>query len=84
MNRLIRLALVLICTSLVGSTARAEPISRGEVPEPLRPWIDWVLHDHEEARCPFFQGLKDQRQCVWPSRLAFDLGDRGGRFTQRW
>jgi hypothetical protein len=84
MNRLIRLALVLICASLVGSTVRAEPISRAEVPEPLRPWIDWVLLDHEEARCPFFQGLKDHRQCVWPSRLAFDLGDRGGRFTQRW
>lgn len=84
MNRVIRLALALICSSLAGALSWAAPISRGEVPEPLRPWIDWVLKGHEEARCPFFQGSEDRRQCAWPSALALDLGESGGRFTQRW
>ncbi|PYT08449.1 MAG: hypothetical protein DMF49_05195 [Acidobacteria bacterium] len=67
-----------------GPAARAEPIVSDRTPEPLRPWVDWVLHGQEEARCPFFQGDADQRQCLWPSRLELDLGDRGGRFTQSW
>ena len=54
------------------------------VPEPLQPWVDWVLHGHEDARCPLLTGAADQRQCVWPSRLTLELDDRGGRFTQQW
>ena len=63
--------------------AQAVP-TLAELPEPLRPWVDWVLHGHEDARCPFLSGAADQRQCVWPSRLALDLDERAGRFTQQW
>src|SRR5512137_506240 len=54
-----------------------------DVPEPLRPWIDWVLHGHEDARCPFL-GAPDGRECAWPSRLTLVLDEHGGRFTQQW
>src|SRR5262249_19769054 len=39
---------------------------------------------HEAERCPFLQGDADERRCSWPSRLALDLNDRGGRFAQQW
>ncbi|MBN2494730.1 MAG: hypothetical protein JXR96_09090 [Deltaproteobacteria bacterium] len=53
------------------------------VPEPLRPWMKWVLHGKGKPRCPLLQGT-DQRRCVWPTLLELDLGDAGGRFTQSW
>jgi hypothetical protein len=62
----------------------ADPITKEKTPEPLRPWMDWVLYGHEEELCPFLLGNADRRPCSWPSRLALDLGDRGGRFAQQW
>ncbi|MEK7799610.1 MAG: hypothetical protein AAB297_07255, partial [Acidobacteriota bacterium] len=79
------LALLIIITVLLASVAAsAEPFTRERTPEPLRPWVDWVLYGHEQERCPFFQGDADSRQCAWPARLGLDLSDRGGRFTQQW
>lgn len=66
---------------VVASPLAAEPLARGDVPEPLRPWIDWVLAGHEDAACPFLQG-DGSRACLWPGRLALELGGRGGRFSQ--
>jgi len=63
--------------------AHASP-TPAEIPEALRPWVGWVLHGHDDARCPFLSGSPDQRQCVWPSRLSLDLDERSGRFTQQW
>ncbi len=76
-----RLGIVL--SVLVAATVGAAPLPRSEVPEPLRPWIDWALHGHEDARCPFLDA-PDTRECAWPSRLALVLDEHGGRFTQQW
>ncbi|HXU63219.1 MAG TPA: hypothetical protein VN962_16055 [Polyangia bacterium] len=55
------------------------------VPEPLKPWIPWVLHgDGEEVRCPTLAGRDEGRTCAWPARLTLALADRGGTFTQEW
>ncbi len=64
--------------------ASAEPLARDQVPEPLRPWIDWVLRDHQDAACPFFDGSADRSECAWPARLALELDEKGGHFTQQW
>ncbi|HKB08559.1 MAG TPA: hypothetical protein VKF61_09800, partial [Candidatus Polarisedimenticolia bacterium] len=72
--------LALACRTL----AAADAIPSEAIPAPLRPWVDWVLYGQEEKRCPFFSGDAERRQCSWPSRLALDLTDRGGRFTQEW
>jgi hypothetical protein len=70
--------------------ALAGPLPRAAVPEPLRPWVDWVLRGHEEAGCPIVAGplAKDDadggRRCSWPARLVLDLGQRGGAFEQDW
>jgi hypothetical protein len=77
------LQLLLVITSLCAPAA-GEPLERDAVPEPLAPWVDWVLRGHEAERCPFFQGQAEQRACVWPSRLELELGDDRGRFTQEW
>jgi hypothetical protein len=55
------------------------------VPDPLKPWIPWVLYgDGEAARCPQLAGHEDERVCAWPARLTLALGDSGGTFTQAW
>ncbi len=59
----------------------AEPLAREDVPEPLRPWVDWVLAGHEEERCPLLSG-DGSHACVWPGRLVLALAGEGGRFSQ--
>src|SRR2546422_1019418 len=76
--------LVVLIAAFSPTAVSAQPLTREQTPEPLRPWIDWVLHGHETERCPFFQGDGEKRRCSWPSRLTLDLSDRGGRFAQPW
>jgi hypothetical protein len=84
-QRRMRRGLGVLCLALaLARPASAEPLAREQVPEPLRPWIDWVLRDHEDAACPFFDGSADRSECAWPARLALDLDEKGGRFTQQW
>jgi len=62
-------------------TSAAEPLAREDVPEPLRPWVDWVLRGHEAETCPFLTQLGN-RECVWPGRLSLALDASGGTFEQ--
>lgn len=50
------------------------------VPPELEKWREWVLHDHPDIRCPYLHN-QAQKTCVWPSRLALQLGDGGGEFS---
>ena len=77
-------ATFVLLLALAPGVAFAEPLSRDQVPEPLAPWVDWVLRDAPDAVCPFVHGLGERRQCVWPSRLTLTLDARGGRFEQQW
>ena len=54
-----------------------------QIPESLRPWVDWVLHDSPQAHCPFLYNAPE-RHCAWPARLELKLNDTGGGFTQQW
>ncbi len=64
--------------------ASAGALAPGDVPAPLRPWVEWVLHGEDERLCPFLSGAADSRRCAWPSRLRLHLDESGGRFEQRW
>ncbi|MCB9700823.1 MAG: hypothetical protein H6711_02895 [Myxococcales bacterium] len=66
------------------SPLRAAPIAVDDVPEGLRPWIRWVLHDLPQARCPYLLGSTSERRCLWPSRLSLVIGEERGEFVQRW
>jgi len=78
-----RLLLVLICL-FSSLTTSAWPLDPSKVPEPLKPWVDWVLHDSQNRRCPFVYHNAGQHQCIWPSRLRLKLDKRGGEFEQNW
>jgi hypothetical protein len=66
------------------ASAVAAPLAPQDVPEPLRPWVKWVLQDHKERDCPFFYTNNDQGHCLWPSRLELKLDAHGGSFAQQW
>ena len=62
----------------------AKPLSPEGVPEPLKPWIPWVLHGKESQRCPFVYNQGAQHRCAWPSQLEVTVTPKGGTFRQRW
>jgi len=79
MKRFIAYLIILL---LYGTSASA--ITPQEVPEPLKPWISWVLADEEQYQCPFFyQDFQDKR-CAWPGALSLKLQGRGGTFDMAW
>lgn len=53
------------------------------VPPVLEPWQDWVLHGHEDRRCPAHAG-SEETACAWPGELRIEADAGGARFTQRW
>lgn len=75
---------LVLALALLAPAARGEPLAREQVPEPLRPWIEWALRDRPDAVCSTILFDAEGRQCAWPSRLALDLDDRGGTFAQEW
>ncbi len=77
-------AAVLLILSLAALPVSADPLPRERVPEPLKPWTDWVLRGQEGALCPYFLASDDQVECSWPGRLTLDLGEKGGTFSQGW
>ena len=87
-----RALLVALWLGLFASPVRAVDLSPGfsippnalaSIPVALQPWIDWVLHDRPDRRCPVNFDAADRRQCVWPSALKLSLDARGGEFRQR-
>ena len=81
MNRNIGLLLfAVLFYSRIGMTA-LEP---EQVPEPLRPWADWVLLDDKQYQCPFVYNDFAQKRCAWPSRLKLDLQADKGLFDISW
>jgi len=72
--------LVCLCTG----AAQAAPLTPAEVPEPLKPWVPWVLRDVEAALCPYEPATATASRCAWPSRLELALTDTRGEFEQQW
>src|ERR1041385_8179759 len=70
---------LLAAMSLWASASLASPLAESDVPAPLKPWIGWVLHDHDERRCPL--SPDSRRLCTWPAELSLALSASGGKFT---
>ncbi|NCC25701.1 MAG: hypothetical protein EOM25_10985, partial [Deltaproteobacteria bacterium] len=51
------------------------------IPEQLRAWTAWVLHDVPDATCPRIFDDPDRRVCMFPSSCDLILGTDGARFT---
>lgn len=54
------------------------------VPEPLRPWVDWVLHAEQQHGCPFVYHDFKQKFCHWPGRLALTVQNKSAEFSSLW
>jgi hypothetical protein len=63
---------------LLAATVRAQPLPEEKVPSPLRPWVPWALDGADDRLCP---AVEQQAVCLWPGRLALDLGGTGGSFA---
>ncbi len=64
--------------------AHAKPLIPEQVPEPLKPWVNWVLQDQPELGCPFIYNSFEQKRCSWPSQLDLDFTATKGAFTISW
>src|SRR5580700_10104021 len=68
-----------LLTALLGAT-----LCTAQVPTPpdLGAWQSWVLHGHENHRCPWLvpgRAVDEERICAWPSALELQVDARGGR-----
>lgn len=79
----VRLLALLLLALLSGSPALASPMAARDVPEPLKAWIPWVMHDQQASLCPTEPNNLNLRLCTWPSQLQLALDADGGRFAMR-
>ena len=74
--------LLCVCMSLCFIlSAEASDI---QIPDPLKPWKDWVLEEHSDRVCPFEHANSQKRQCLWPTELSIDIYEGGASFSQTW
>jgi len=79
--------LCLLAAFVPAGTAKPSPVPSGDiparklaaVPEPLRPWIPWVLRGQEERLCP--ELAENDRICQFLSRLSLDVKGNQARFV---
>jgi hypothetical protein len=76
--------LLLFSAVLFWNSSIADPLLPAQVPEPLKPWISWVLQDNPDQVCPFNYASAEQKRCSWPSRLTLDLKPGKSRFLMTW
>ncbi|MGH6636657.1 MAG: hypothetical protein ACRED0_11200 [Gammaproteobacteria bacterium] len=73
-----------LVTAFTPGASAERPIAPQQVPEPLRPWIEWVLYAEPQRRCPFLYNAEEARRCAWPTRLQLNLGEKEGDFEILW
>ncbi len=81
MSRTVWLLAVMLFFSPI---APARPLLPEQVPEPLKPWINWVLQHDQERNCPFLYNSYEQKRCSWPTQLNLDIAPEKGAFTISW
>lgn len=71
---------VMCVSSAVWAQARPAADVRTSIPVPpeLSPWVDWVMYDTPDLRCPSLDG---QRHCIWPGDLAVSVQSKGALFV---
>lgn len=77
-------ALLVLALLLTAAAARAQApdgLAPADVPEPLRPWIDWVMQAEPSRACPLLAGYS-RRSCVYAGPLTLDVGPDAARFLQ--
>ncbi len=73
-------SLAFVVTSIM---ATAAPLAKKDIPEPLKPWADWVLYEQDKQMCPHAYN-SNKRFCAWPAGLKLELDNEQGQFSQHW
>jgi len=82
---MIKNGLILICCLFaISFVSVAKQLDQADVPKPLTPWVDWVLWDSNNYKCPSSFSNHKLRQCAWPSSLSLNLKNKNGSFKQEW
>jgi len=79
-SKMKKIVLFFIFTVVCALPSLAGPLD--SVPEPLRPWVSWVLHDVDDYGCPPQYNSAEDKRCVWAGRLELQLTGAGGTFRQ--
>ncbi|HEY8097893.1 MAG TPA: hypothetical protein VIE65_17690 [Methylobacter sp.] len=79
-----RIVWLFLSAVLFASATQAKPLTPEQVPEPLKPWIAWVLQDKPEPTCPFIYNSYEQKRCSWPTQTQLDLSTEKGVFSMSW
>jgi hypothetical protein len=86
------------CLCLLSFSVWADTLQRDEVPPPLQPWVDWVLHDTQDCPLNYNQSSRPPSNnkavpvekgglggtCRWPSRLTVKVNAGEAEFSQQW
>ena len=67
----------------LATSALGQPGADVYVPDELRQWRDWVLHDHSEAACPIDATDGERTRCAWIRELTLEIADGGAKFRLR-
>ena len=82
--RLVCAFVFLFALVLAPRGAGAEPLPIASVPEPLRPYVPWVLDENPEAACTVLETKDVPVRCAWPARLSLSVDEKGGKWKQSW
>ena len=78
------IAHALLLVLLFSMTVQAAPITDKNIPDTLKPWVDWVLYNQDQHNCPAAYNNHQKRFCTWASRLKLNLNNTEGKFQQHW
>lgn len=70
----------LLVPALLALSVSAQPLKPDDVPDSLKPWVEWVLYAEPNHRCAAVGGAAI---CRWPGPLSLTVNDEGARFEQR-
>lgn len=67
-----------------GANTSTTKINTDDIPELLKPWIPWVLHNQDQQFCPVSGTAFQQKVCQWPGVLSLQVDGQQAKFQQRW
>ncbi|MCF6253039.1 MAG: hypothetical protein L3J75_17500 [Methylococcaceae bacterium] len=69
---------------ILSTVVSATPLTEDNVPDLLKPWVNWVLQDEKKFQCPFLYNNFQQKRCSWPGNLSLELNPKQAQFISHW
>ena len=83
--RLLFAFLLLTFLAVPAPSLFALPAEQAGIPKALQEWIPWVSYNQEANTCTMrSDDMSRKYYCTWPTRLLFDVTDKGATFRQEW